>query len=160
MNHIFFRRLSCWIGSLLLIACSSGDNNAFVNTSSSSSATPQTQNILDSLTPDDSLSHFAKTQQSDIQVLVQGKVTQILSDDQKGTPHQRFIIELSTGQTLLIAHNIELAPRVENLRTNTTILVYGEYEWNQQGGVIHWTHHDPNQQHEDGWIEYQGKKYQ
>ena len=35
-----------------------------------------------------------------------------LPDDNKGTRHQRFILKLSSGQTLLVAHNIDLADKI------------------------------------------------
>ena len=50
--------------------------------------------------------------QSDIQVQGLGVVTRILPDDLEGSRHQKFILKLGTGQTLLVSHNIDLAPRV------------------------------------------------
>lgn len=41
-----------------------------------------------------------------------GRVVRLLSDDHEGSRHQRFIVETGAGQTLLIAHNIDVAPRV------------------------------------------------
>lgn len=99
-------------------------------------------------------------QQSDLQVEGQGRVSRILSDDLEGSRHQRFIVRLQSGQTVLIAHNIDLAPRVASIREGDEVRFFGEYEWNQQGGVIHWTHKDPNQQHVDGWIEHRGQRYE
>lgn len=98
--------------------------------------------------------------QSNIQVQGVGKVIKVLSDDNKGSRHQRFILKLSSNSTILIAHNIDLAPRIENLKTDDSIEFYGEYEWNKQGGVIHWTHHDPRGKHKDGWLKHNGKIYQ
>jgi hypothetical protein len=98
--------------------------------------------------------------QSNIQVTQQGEIIWILADDTSGSQHQRCIVKLSSGQTLLIAHNIDIAPRVPALRTGEPLIFHGEYEWNDQGGVIHWTHHDPDGRHEDGWLEYHGKIYQ
>ncbi len=98
--------------------------------------------------------------QSNLQVTQQGEIIRVLSDDTKGSQHQRCIVKLSSGQTLLIAHNIDIAPRVPRMRTGEQLLFHGEYEWNEKGGVIHWTHHDPNGRHKDGWLEYQGKIYQ
>lgn len=98
--------------------------------------------------------------QSNIQVSGQGIVVKILADDFDGSRHQRFIIKLGSGQTLLIAHNIDLAPRINALQLGDSILFFGEYEWNRQGGVIHWTHRDRHGSHVPGWIEHQGKKYQ
>lgn len=97
--------------------------------------------------------------QSNVQVLAKGTIIRILSDDLEGSQHQRFIIELESGQTILIAHNIDLAPRLVNITTNSQVYVYGEYEHNNEGGVIHWTHHDPDGIHLDGWIYYEGEYY-
>jgi hypothetical protein len=98
--------------------------------------------------------------QSNAQLEVSASVKKILADDLKGSRHQRFIIELANKQTILVAHNIDLAPRVENLNVGDQITVFGEYEWNSKGGVLHWTHHDPNHRHVTGWIRHDGKQYQ
>lgn len=97
---------------------------------------------------------------SNIQVEGEGVVRTVLSDDNNGSRHQRFIVELASGQTLLIAHNIDLAPRVEGLRKGDVVSFGGEYEWNAEGGVIHWTHRDPSKRHTAGWIKHNGKVYQ
>lgn len=89
-----------------------------------------------------------------------GNVVRVLSDDNDGSRHQRFIIGLSSGQSLLIAHNIDLAPRVESLKVGDRVEFKGEYEWNDKGGTMHWTHHDPAGRHETGWIRHNGKTYQ
>ena len=98
--------------------------------------------------------------QSDVQVQGQGTVTRVLPDDRDGSRHQRFILELDSGQALLIAHNIDLAPRINGLNKGDTVAFYGEYEWNSKGGVIHWTHNDPNGRHVDGWLKHRGRTYQ
>jgi hypothetical protein len=98
--------------------------------------------------------------QSDVQVKGRGTVIKILSDDLDGSRHQRFILKLDSGQTLLISHNIDLAPRVDGLRAGDSVEFFGEYEWNSKGGVIHWTHHDPNGRHVGGWLKHQGRTYQ
>jgi Protein of unknown function (DUF3465) len=97
--------------------------------------------------------------QSDLQVQGGGVVIKILSDDLKGSRHQRFILRLSSGQKLLVAHNIDLAPRIGGLNRGDKVEFYGEYEWNEKGGVIHWTHHDPNGRHVGGWLRHDGKTY-
>jgi hypothetical protein len=94
------------------------------------------------------------------QVSGMGTVERVLSDDDDGSRHQRFILRLSSGRTLLVAHNIDLAPRVSSLREGDTVSFYGEYEPNDKGGVVHWTHHDPQGQHAEGWLEHKGQRYQ
>ena len=84
----------------------------------------------------------------------------MLRDDLKGSRHQRFLLRLSNDQTLLVAHNIDLAPRIDGLRVGDSVSFYGEYEWNDEGGVIHWTHHDPAGRHADGWLRHEGRMYQ
>jgi hypothetical protein len=93
-------------------------------------------------------------------LLVEGRVTRILSDDRDGSPHQRFIIVTNDGQSLLVAHNLDLAPRLDGLEPGHQVSVYGEYEWNEQGGVMHWTHDDPRGAHAAGYIDWQGRRYQ
>lgn len=97
---------------------------------------------------------------SGIQVSGKGVATTILADDNDGSRHQRFILELPSGQTLLVAHNIDLAPRISSLRQGDVVEFTGVYEWNAKGGVIHWTHHDPQGLHEAGWLRHRGEIYQ
>ncbi len=97
--------------------------------------------------------------QSGKQVRATGKVIRILSDDLKGSRHQRFILQVS-DRTLLIAHNIDIASRITNLRRNDRVEFNGVYEWNDKGGVVHWTHRDPSGNHEAGWLKHKGKIYQ
>lgn len=97
---------------------------------------------------------------SNIQVQGIGTVIAILPDDNKGSRHQKFILKLSTGQTILIAHNIDLAARVNSIANGDQVQFYGEYEWNKKGGVVHWTHKDPNGYHVSGWLKHKGKIYQ
>lgn len=101
-----------------------------------------------------------ENRQSNIQVGGSGVVVRILPDDLQGGRHQRFILRLPSGQTVLISHNIDLAPRVDAIRERDTVEFYGEYEWNSKGGVVHWTHHDPAGRHKGGWLKHNGSTYQ
>jgi Protein of unknown function (DUF3465) len=97
---------------------------------------------------------------SDIHVEGEGTVIRLLSDDLDGSRHQRFIVELASGQTLLITHNIDIAPRIDGLKVGDSVRFNGEYVWNEKGGVIHWTHQDPQGKHVAGWVKHNGKTYQ
>ncbi|MGC1508219.1 DUF3465 domain-containing protein [Ketobacter sp. MCCC 1A13808] len=97
---------------------------------------------------------------SDVQVRGYGTVSRVLPDDLKGSRHQKFILDLPSGIGILVAHNIDLAPRIPQLRKGDKVAFFGEYEWNDKGGVVHWTHHDPSARHIDGWLEHDGEKFQ
>ena len=97
---------------------------------------------------------------SDVQVTGSGRVARILGDDSLGDRHQRFILDLPSGLTVLIAHNIDLAARVEPLAVGDAVEFHGVYEWNDKGGVVHWTHHDPQGQHEPGWLKHRGRTFE
>lgn len=101
-----------------------------------------------------------QARQSNIQVQGAGTVIRLLPDDNQGSRHQKFILKLSHSQTLLVAHNIDLAPRIPNLRLGDVVEFYGEYEWNSKGGVIHWTHRDPANRHAHGWLRHGGRVYE
>lgn len=97
--------------------------------------------------------------QSGLWVESHGTVERVLPDDLKGSRHQRFIVRLKTGQTLLTAHNIDIAARIPDLLTGDIVLFRGRYEWNDKGGVVHWTHRDPAGRLPGGWIEHRGIRY-
>lgn len=89
---------------------------------------------------------------------IQGTVIKNLKDDQEGDRHQKFLVEVAQDLTLLVSHNIDVAERVP-VREGDLINIQGEYVWNNRGGVIHWTHHDPKGRKAGGWIELKGKRY-
>jgi hypothetical protein len=87
-----------------------------------------------------------------------GTVKKLLPDDNKGSRHQKFLVTISPEQTLLFAHNVDLAPVVP-LSVGDTVQFRGEYVYNPKGGVVHWTHSDPQAKIEGGWIKYNGNTY-
>ena len=88
-----------------------------------------------------------------------GHVGRGLSDDNEGARHQKFILELDDGHTVMVAHNIDLAERIP-VQRGLALAVRGRYEWNDRGGVIHWTHHDPDGRIQGGWIMLDNVSYQ
>jgi len=99
------------------------------------------------------------SRRSGVLVAASGTVVRILPDDLDPPRHQKFLVNLANGQTLLISRNIDLAPRINNLQENSTVAFSGQYEWNDKGGVVHWTHHDPNGVRAGGWIQCGGYIY-
>lgn len=117
-----------------------------------------TQDVMQ-ISADVTIEELFAQRQSGIMVQFDGVVIKKLSDDNNGSRHQKFIVKMDNRQTVLIAHNIDLAKRVP-VDVNQMVSIYGQYEWNDKGGVVHWTHHDPEGLHEGGWIKYHGKIYQ
>lgn len=104
----------------------------------------------------DLLENLYKSKASGELITFEAVVENILSDDNEGSRHQRLILR-SNNRTVLLAHNIDVAPRVP-VKKNDTVIVKGEYEWNQKGGVVHWTHKKNNTPY--GWVQLNNKKYQ
>ncbi|MEM6674475.1 MAG: DUF3465 domain-containing protein [Planctomycetota bacterium] len=97
---------------------------------------------------------------SDVIVEAAGEVVHILPTDNRGSRHQLFLVELSSGQTLKLSHNIDIAPTIP-LEEGDTVRFRGEYEWNQKGGVVHWTHRNTRGgSHPGGWIDHEGVRYE
>jgi len=145
------------LGFLTLVVCLTVSGSC---TSSPAPAINTPVAVSESDQGDKRLARAFAEHESHVQVEGKGRVTRLLADDNDGSPHQRFIIELRTGQTLLIAHNIDLAPRIDSLEVDDEVAFFGEYEWNAKGGTIHWTHRDPKGRHVAGWLKHKGRVYQ
>lgn len=96
---------------------------------------------------------------SGVMMTVEARVVKLLPDDLDGSRHQRFLLDVGRGRTVLVAHNIDLAERVP-LGRDDTVRLRGQFEWNDKGGVLHWTHHDPRGRHPGGWIEHAGRRFE
>ncbi|MGZ8250913.1 MAG: DUF3465 domain-containing protein [Methylophilaceae bacterium] len=106
------------------------------------------------------ISEAFQSRNSNVLVEATGRVVKVLADDNQGSRHQRFIVKLDNGITVLIAHNIDLASRIDSLKAGDEVAFKGEYAWNAKGGLVHWTHHDPQGQHVAGWLRHNGQTYQ
>ncbi len=86
------------------------------------------------------------------------RVIRLLPDDREGEAHQRMIVDAGENHTLLIAHNLDIAERVP-ASLGDRIFVRGLFEWNDLGGLLHWTHRDPMGFEEGGYIEHSRTRY-
>lgn len=91
-----------------------------------------------------------RTHASEVWVETDAQVVKLLPDDKDGDAHQRFLVDVD-GHSLLVAHNIDLAPRVP-IAAGDALRLRARYAWNDKGGVLHWTHRDPRHPNEGGWI--------
>lgn len=131
---------------------------AFVSISCGSPG-PATERRTAPIADDSPIGRAFTSRASNVQVEGEGRVTRVLPDDLNGGRHQRFVVRLASGQTLLVAHNIDIAPRIDGLKEGDSVRFTGEYVWNEEGGVIHWTHHDPEGRHVAGWVKHNGKTF-
>ncbi len=153
------RKLFAFVGLLGVIYALGLQHGAFHRPAALAQA--EAEAGLRSASCDDTVLSTASHDHSNrVEVCGRGVVAKVLRDDIQGSRHQRFIIRVPTGQTLLIAYNFDLAPRIDGLRAGSPVEFVGEYEWNAQGGIVHWTHRDPAGRHPPGWIRYGGRKYQ
>lgn len=143
--------LAIWL-ALGLAACSQPDNGSLQQSQRTDAAIAANYDNA-------AIEQAYKAKRSDVQVAGRGVVVKLLKDDSKGSMHQKFLVKINAQQTLLFAHNIDLAPRVP-LEPGDEISFYGEYVYNPKGGIIHWTHHAPRGDHAAGWILHKGRKYQ
>ncbi len=118
-----------------------------------------TQSFSAARTKDGDLIALQTQRANGVNVVVTARVKRLLPDDRQGNPHQRFLLDLSNGTTVLVAHNIDLAPYVP-LHENDVVTICGEYIWNDRGGVIHYTHRATNYRHKGGYIDYNRQVYQ
>lgn len=131
------------------------DAGAPVSEPSTRTTAPPPTQTSDATSPES----LFRDERSGVMTTARGRVVKTLPDDNDGSRHQRFLVELPSGHTVLIAHNIDLADRVP-LDEGDTVTIRGQYEWSDKGGTIHWTHHDPGNRREGGWIEHAGERYE
>jgi hypothetical protein len=98
-----------------------------------------------------------QTHRSKLWLTVSAHVTRDLADAHGTYTHQRFIVTCSGGFTLLIVNDISIGERAP-AHIGDTVTVRGQYIWNDQGGLIHFTHHDP-EGGPGGYIDEDGAQY-
>jgi len=143
--------------AFLSVACKQTANQPSVGAVAGSVEISQTENAGSENT---AIVEAFKQRKSNVLVEGKGEVKKLLADDNNGSRHQKFLVKISPDQTLLFAHNLDLAARVEPLAVGDTVEFKGEYVFNPKGGIVHWTHKDPQGHHEAGWIKHNGQIYQ
>ncbi|MDR0984368.1 MAG: DUF3465 domain-containing protein [Ruminococcus sp.] len=87
-----------------------------------------------------------------------GRVVKLLNND-FSTDHQKFIIKTAENETLLITHNIVLAPELYDLKVGDVVEFYGECFQTDRGYGIHYTHHSTSRRHTSGYLRHNNKMY-
>ncbi|MCA1778196.1 MAG: DUF3465 domain-containing protein [Xanthomonadaceae bacterium] len=88
----------------------------------------------------------------------QAPVSQILGDEGIGGPHQRFVLRLNEGVTIIVRHSLQASERVP-VERGDSVRFHGRYDWEASGGIISLTHSDPEQPGGGGWVEHKGVRY-
>jgi len=100
-----------------------------------------------------------REKRSGVWVEGEGTIVYLLPDDREGSRHQLCLVELDFDHTIKISHNVDLAPKVP-WKKGDRIGFRGRFEWNAKGGVVHWTHHDPQGREPGGWLHHDGRTYE
>jgi len=88
-----------------------------------------------------------------------GTVKQLVGDETvAGERHQRIVVDVGEVFDLIVRHSVEASERVPVVQGDT-IAFQGRYEFNGRGGVLGFTHHDPEEPGGGGWVRYQGNVY-
>ncbi len=95
---------------------------------------------------------------TDTWIEASGLVVRLITDDVDDASHQRFVVRLPGGQTVLVAHNLDVSTLVP-LGMGDRVRFRGLYGWNERGGLVHWTHADPMGLEPGGYIEFRTRRY-
>ena len=85
-------------------------------------------------------------------------VVKLLPDDNSGLTHQKWMVRLSNGKLMQAVYNTDMCPRVQ-LQVGDVVAMGGQFIWTNQGGLLHWLHHDPRGNRPDGYVMVNGKYY-
>ncbi len=86
------------------------------------------------------------------------EVIQVLPDDTDGLQHQRWVVRLSNGKTMEAVYNTDMCPHVP-VQVGDRVAMGGMFLWTDQGGLLHWLHHDPRGNRPDGYVYLNGTYY-
>lgn len=95
---------------------------------------------------------------SHVWLTVGARVDRLLADAHGRYTHQRFIVQCASGQTVLVVNDVSIGQRAP-VSVGDAVTVSGEYIWDSKGGLIHFTHHDPEHALPGGYIRVGGHQY-
>lgn len=91
-------------------------------------------------------------------VQLRGVVRNVLPDEREAPRRQRLTLELSSGRTLLVTHDLEASERVP-AAVGDALELRGRYEWTNRGGLVSGTHTSPDEGGAEGWIRHAGTDF-
>ncbi|GAC1328213.1 MAG: hypothetical protein NVS2B16_00330 [Chloroflexota bacterium] len=90
-------------------------------------------------------------------ITVTARVVRLLPETYGRYEHQRFVVHCTSGRSILVTNDVSIGTRAP-IAAGATVTVHGEYIWNRQGGLVHFTHHSDSGG-PGGWILYRHKLY-
>ncbi len=148
-----------FVGAVTVLGACRDDNQAGNRSKSHSQRVVVNPQDSSPVGDDRDLTEAQNERRNNFEVTATVRVEKLLPDDREGLQHQRFLIALSNGTTVLVANDLHYGERVP-ISEGDLIRLRGEYVWNERGGVMHWTHRSDEPRHEGGWIELNGHRYQ
>lgn len=87
-------------------------------------------------------------------------VVETLPDDRQGLQHQKFVVQLTSGATMLAVYNLDMEGCTYiPVKKGDRVAMGGEFKWTSQGALLHWLHYDPSQRRPDGYVQLNGVDY-
>lgn len=91
-------------------------------------------------------------------ITVAGRFDRRYPDANGRLTHQRFVMSCANGLHLLVVNDVSIGMRVPFVRL-ARVVVRGQYEWDSQGGLLHFTHRSDSGG-VGGWILVKSHIYQ
>jgi hypothetical protein len=101
------------------------------------------------------------SQATNQEVIAHGRVGEILGTRPgRSGSHEGFLLKLDgdCDLTLKVETNVSITGPVP-IHRGEIVIVKGEYVYDPLGGILHWTHHDPEGRHVAGYVVSDGKTY-
>jgi hypothetical protein len=101
-------------------------------------------------------------QESHQEVIAHGMVADVFGESEGPSgEHEGYLLKLDGDCDLLlrVETNTSITGPIP-IRPRQELIVKGEYEFDPEGGVLHWTHHDPSARHIAGYVVIGSRTYQ
>lgn len=117
-------------------------------------------NALEKSRDDIAYIEFLYKQQRSANISAQGRVIKSLPTQLIPYKAQMFLVRLTSGQKLIIKHNIDTGQALPDLKEGALLTFKGLYKWNRRGGMIIFTSHKNKKNKLSGWLKYNDIIYQ
>lgn len=103
---------------------------------------------------------FLYKSQRSAKVSAQGHLIRRLPEQLSPYRAQLFLVRLTSGQKLIIKHDIEMGEALPDIKKGALLFFKGLYKWNRKGGFIIFTTQKNRENNLSGWLKYKEITYQ